>query len=561
MRVFDKAPENMRLIWENSAQFADRPYISFEDESINYTDTHAMVRSLAHYLAFEGDVGAGDRVAIAMRNYPEWIIAYWATIVIGASAVGINAWWTPTEIKYALNDSKPKVLFADDERLRRVLEILPEVRQISPMRVVAVRSDRQLPTDATNWEDHVDTAGAPSELPPANIAADDDMSIHYTSGTTGFPKGAQLTHRGSVHNVLHIAFANAVVTAATEKLAAASGAATETAASGSVSEGGRPVMMVPTPLFHVTASNCMLHPATLTGGQIVLLHHWDPARALELIERRRVRTFVGVPTMARELVTHPDWHLRDTSSLTSLGGGGAAIQPDLVAKIDAADGRVQPSTGYGLTETHGVVTTVSNAFFAARPTSAGFVMPTFEYKVIDEDGHRVPRGARGELCVKGPAVIKGYINCPEETAEVIKDGWFGTGDIVYLDEDEFVHIVDRAKDMVLRGGENVYCAEVEAAIYQHRDVAEAVVFSVPDERLGETVGAAIHLTPNATLNNTELNAHLAPLIAKFKQPEHVWFVNERLPQNANGKFLKRQIRKKLIATLPIRPLTHQNQET
>ena len=575
MRVFDTAPPNMRFVWELSAQFADRPYIVFEDETITYGEAHAMVRSLAHYLVNEHGVGPNDRVAIAMRNYPEWALAYWATIVVGASAVGVNAWWTASELEYALNDSRPKVLIADDERLERVLEVLPAVRAEAPLHIISVRSERELPDDASRWDDHVVVSGAPDDLPPAEIAPDDDICIFYTSGTTGFPKGAQLTHRGSVHNVLHLAFANTVASMATAKLAAASGDADEgnqpdsaapatpgesndqpdsaaPATPGESNQGDEPsqaVIMVPTPLFHVTANNCVLHPATISGGKMVMMYRWDTARAIELIEREGVNMFTGVPTMAREMLAHPDWQTRDTSSLAALGGGGAAIQPDLVEKIDNTPGNVKPATGYGLTETSGVITAVSNDFFSARPTSAGLVMPTFEYRVLDADGNEAPTGERGELCVKGPAVVKGYINRPEATAEAIRDGWFRTGDIVYIDEDEFVHIVDRVKDMVLRGGENVYCAEVEAAIYEHPDVAEAAVFGVPDDRLGETVGAAIYLAEGATLDESELAAHLAPLIAKFKRPEHVWFVDEPIPQNANGKFVKRQLREQLLATL------------
>ena len=550
MRVFDTAPPNMRFVWELSAQFADRPYIVFEDETITYGEAHAMVRSLAHYLVNEHGVGPNDRVAIAMRNYPEWALAYWATIVVGASAVGVNAWWTASELEYALNDSRPKVLIADDERLERVLEVLPAVRAEAPLHIVSVRSERELPDDASRWDDHVVVSGAPDDLPPAEIAPDDDICIFYTSGTTGFPKGAQLTHRGSVHNVLHLAFANTVASIATAKLAANDQPDSAAPATpGESTEPDQAVIMVPTPLFHVTANNCVLHPATISGGKMVMMYRWDTARAIELIEREGVNMFTGVPTMAREMLAHPDWQTRDTSSLAALGGGGAAIQPDLVEKIDNTPGNVKPATGYGLTETSGVITAVSNDFFSARPTSAGLVMPTFEYRVLDADGNEAPTGERGELCVKGPAVVKGYINRPEATAEAIRDGWFRTGDIVYIDEDEFVHIVDRVKDMVLRGGENVYCAEVEAAIYEHPDVAEAAVFGVPDDRLGETVGAAIYLAEGATLDESELAAHLAPLIAKFKRPEHVWFVDEPIPQNANGKFVKRQLREQLLATL------------
>jgi steroid-24-oyl-CoA synthetase len=539
MRVFDQAPPHMRFMWELSAGFGDQPYIVFEDEMITYGEAHAVVRSLAHHLRDVHGVGAGDRVAIAMRNYPEWALAYWAVISLGAAVVGVNAWWTSAELEYGLSDSRPKVMIADDERVERLLPVLDALRAEQPMHVISVRSDRPLPDDASRWADIVDAPGAPDTLPDAEIDPDDDICIFYTSGTTGFPKGAQLTHRGSVHNLLHLAFANTSAAMASSRIAEQSGVKEEK------SKDVPPTIMVPTPLFHVTANNCVLHPGTAVGAKLVFMHKWDAGRALELIEREQVVSFTGVPTMSREMLLHPDWDTRDTSSMASMGGGGAAVQPDLVEKIDGAKGAVKPSTGYGLTETSGIITAVGNIFFSARPTSAGLVMPTLEAKVIDEEGNDLPEGSRGELCVKGPVVVKGYLNRPEATAEAIQNGWFRTGDIVTIDDDGFVHIVDRAKDMVLRGGENVFCAEVEAAIYEHPNVAEAAVFGVPDERLGEAVGVAIFLVDGTALSAEELSTHLEPRIAKFKIPEHVWFRDEPLPQNANGKFVKRELRDEL----------------
>ncbi len=550
MRVFDSAPSDMRVLWEQSAAHGDSAYIVFEDETITYAEAHTIVRALARLLVDEHGVVAGDRVAIAMRNYPEWALAYWAIISLGAAAVGLNAWWTGAEMEYGLLDSRPKVLIADDERVERVIPHLETIRADMSLHLMSVRSDRELPDDASRWSDVVHPENAPDTLPPASIEPDDDMCIFYTSGTTGFPKGAQLTHRGSVHNFLHLAFASASATIAAAKVAAAQptevGADTEGA--GADERPLQPTIMVPTPLFHVTANNCVLHPGTVAGAKLVFMYKWDAGRALELIEREQVVSFTGVPTMSREILSHPDWETRDTSSLASMGGGGAALQPDLVEKIDNARGAVRPSTGYGLTETHGIVTAVGSIFFSARPTSAGPIMPTLESKVIDEDGNDLPPGSRGELCVKGPVVVKGYLNRPEATAEAIQDGWFRTGDIVYIDDDGFVHIVDRAKDMVLRGGENVFCSEVEAAIYEHREVAEAAVFGVPDVRLGEKVGVAIFRTEGSTFDESDLAEHLAPLLAKFKQPECVWFVDDPLPRNANGKFVKRELRDRFAPT-------------
>jgi acyl-CoA synthetase (AMP-forming)/AMP-acid ligase II len=450
-------------------------------------------------------------------------------------------------MEFGLADSRPKVLIADDERLQRVLPVLDGLRAVAPLHLIAVRSDHALPVDAEKWDDVVAADDAPPDLPDAVIDPDDDACIFYTSGTTGFPKGAQLTHRGSIHNILNIAYMTTALTMAEAK-AAAAGAIPSPTDKKSTSD--QIVLMAPTPLFHVTACNCIMHPATLVGGRVVFTRKWDPGRALELIERERVTTFSGVPTMSRELLAHPDWATRDTSSLSGMTGGGAAVQPDLVGKIDKALENGAPGTGYGLTETHGIVTANSSRLYLAKPDSAGPIVPTLDAKLVDDEGNDLAAGPDvvGQLCVRGPIVIKGYLNRPEATADAIRDGWFNTGDIARIDDDGFVFIVDRAKDMVLRGGENVYCSEVEAVIYQLEAVAEAAVFGIPDERLGEDVAAAIVLRDGATLTEQELCEFLAQRIAKYKIPAKVWFLTDPLPRNANGKFVKRELRARLLET-------------
>lgn len=543
-KVFAGAPPHMRAVWEASAVHGDHTYLVYEDERIDFATAHRDAAVLADRLTREYGVRQGDRVAIAMRNYPEWVVAYWATVALGAAVVGMNAWWTTSELEYGLSDSRPKVLIADDERLDRVLPVLDGLRAVAPLHVISVRSQRALPADAARWEDVVRPQDAPATLPAANIDPDDDACIFYTSGTTGSPKGAQLTHRGSVHNIFNLVFMGQAVALAEAKAMAAG----EVEPAEPVTPPEQMVFMAPTPLFHVTACNCLLHPCTLAGGRLVLTYKWDPGRALELIEREHVTNFSGVPTMSRELLMHPDWDKRDTSSLLGMGGGGAALQPDLVGKIAGALKKGVPATGYGLTETHGIVTANSARFFIAKPESAGPVVPTLDAKLVDDEGNDLPPGAStiGQLCVRGAVVIKGYLNRPEATADAIRDGWFNTGDIARIDEDGFVYIVDRAKDMVLRGGENIYCNEVETAIYQHDDVAEAAVFGVPDERLGEEVAAAIVLREGGSLDADGLRAFLSTRIAKHKIPAQIWFLDDELPRNANGKFVKRELRQQLI---------------
>jgi long-chain acyl-CoA synthetase len=546
IREFSAAPLNMRAIWEAALAKAPwgRDYLVFEDERHQYQDVAAQVRALAWHLRNTHGVGSGDRVAISMRNYPEWIVSYWAILSLGAAVVGMNAWWTSTEMEYGLTDSAPKVLIADDERLVRLVPILDSVRAKVPLSVITVRSDVAMP-GSVRWADVMSTSlKVPAELPSATIDPDDDACIFYTSGTTGFPKGAQLTHRGCVHNIMHLGFWANVSALANAKAAISEGREP------AVSAVTPPIFLASTPLFHVTANNCILHPATLNSATLVLMHKWDPGRALELIERERVTNFSGVPTMSRELLAHPDWSRRDTSSILGMGGGGAALQPDLVQKIDSALTKGVPSTGYGLTETHGIVTANGGAFFLSKSSSCGPVMPTFDAKLIDDNGNEVPSGGerRGQLCVRGPAVIKGYLNRPEATADSIQSGWFNTGDIATIDADGFVYIVDRAKDMVIRGGENVYCSEVEVALYAHVAVSEAAVFGIPNERLGEEVAAGILLHSGAAVSAEELQEFLALTIAKHKIPSRIWFLDGPIPRNANGKFVKRELRDQLLTT-------------
>ncbi|MEM9038957.1 MAG: class I adenylate-forming enzyme family protein [Actinomycetota bacterium] len=549
MRVFEQAPPHMRFVWELASANGDKDYIVYEDERYTYAESDAIIKALAHHLADVHGVGRGDRVAVAMRNYPEWVFSYWAIVSLGAACVGMNAWWTAEEMKYGLADSRPKVLIADPERVERAVQVLDDLRtgdDGAPLHVMSVRHDGDLPDDSSRWEDVIDPASAPDTLPAVEIDPDDDACIFYTSGTTGFPKGAQLTNRGSVHNLMNLAFMGMIGAIAAAKAAAASG---EAPAAPPADPPPQNVFMAPTPLFHVTANNCLLHPATLTGSRLVLTYKWDAARALELIERERVTNFSGVPTMSREMLMHPDWETRDTSSLAGMGGGGAPLQPDLVEKIDKSLAGGAPSTGYGLTETHGIVTANSGALYVAKPASAGKVVPVLDAKLVNEMDEEVSGpGARGELCVRGSVVIKGYLNRPEATGDAIRDGWFRTGDIAEIDDDGFVYIVDRAKDMVLRGGENVYCSEVESAVYEHPDVAEAAVFGVPDDRLGEIVGVAIVRAPGSSLDEPALGDFLADKLAKFKIPERVWFLDESLPRNANGKFMKRELRDTLAGS-------------
>jgi long-chain acyl-CoA synthetase len=529
LRTYKNAPPSIREFWLSTAQFADRDYLVYLDERITYREAHRQVNAIASWMFVQG-VKPGDRVAIAMRNYPEWLLIYWACVSTGVAAVGMNAWWVPEEVEYALNDSKPKIIFCDEERLARILE-RPDAAKDAIF--VATRVDKSA-AGIVRYSDVIAGTGA---MPDVKVDPDADACIFYTSGTTGHPKGAQLTQRGCVSNLMNMMFSAQTQALATQR---ATGIAPDPADPLPI-----PAALISTPLFHVTANNCGAYAVSATGGKLVLMYRWDPLEALKLIERERCTSAGGVPVMARELISHPEFGRFDTSSLLSVGGGGAQLQPDLVGKIDATVKTARPNTGYGMTETCGIITAIGADFFVDKPESVGRAMPVYETKCVDDEGRDVPHGQVGELWVKGAPVIKGYLNKPEATSQSITNGWLHTGDVARVDDDGFIYIVDRKKDMVLRGGENIYCAEVEACIHRHSSVAEVCAFGVPDQRLGEEVGVAIVLRPGEKLDANRLREHCAPIMAKHKIPRYVWFLSQPIPRNANGKFLKRELRETL----------------
>jgi len=529
LRAWKSAPASLRDIWMSTIGHGDKDYLVYQDERWSYNQAHDEVARIAAWLTANG-IGPGDRVAISMRNYPEWMLSYYAVISVGAAVVGMNAWWVTEEMSYGLKDSEAKLLIGERERLERFKGCADDFQEL---KVVEVRTD-DIPAGVIPWSEVLATE---PDLPQVAIAPEDDACIFYTSGTTGYPKGAQLTHRGCVNNLFSLLFVNSAQAAAAAKLKGETPAAPGT--------GPQMASIVATPLFHVTANNCLAQTVTIAGGKLVHMYKWDAGEALRIIEEEKITTFTGVPVMSREIISHPDFAHRDTSSLASLGGGGAAVQPDLVEKIENQGRGARPSQGYGMTEVCGIISASAGDYFIDKPTSAGIVMPIFEVKCIDADGNSLPLGERGEICVKGAQVIKGYLNRPDATAETIVDGWLHTGDIGYLDEDNFVYLVDRAKDMVLRGGENVYCSEVEAALFKHDGVAECTVFSVPDDRLGEEVGAAVY-PADPGLTAETLRAFCKEHLSAYKIPRYIWILDAPLPRNASGKFVKKDLQQTLL---------------
>jgi long-chain acyl-CoA synthetase len=524
-KVFAAAPPTLRALWDSLRARGDATYLVYEDEQWSFDRTVAHIDALGAALVDRYGVAPGDRVAIAMRNYPEWIVAFAAITSIGAVAVSLNAWWTGPEIEYGLTDSGAEVLIADPARMDRIAGRLGELG----VAAVVVRWDGDLAEGVDRLED-VAVEGA--SMPDVAIDPDDDATILYTSGTTGHPKGAVSTHRAVITGLMGFGCRSIV----------------EALRNDPKDPHPHPTAFIlVVPLFHVTGCVPVMLGSALTGNKLVMMHKWDPARALELIERERVTNFVGVPTMAADLLACPDFATRDTSSLLNVGGGGAPMAPGLVKRIEDSFGTARPQVGYGMTETNAYGPGNTGDDYLRKPASTGRVVPIMDVKVVGTAGEDLPVGEVGEICFRGANLIRGYWNRPEATADAIADGWLRTGDLGYLDDEGFVFIVDRAKDMVLRGGENVYCAEVEAAIYEHPAVHEAAVFGLPHERLGEEVACALQPKAGMTIDPDELDAFLRERIAGFMVPSR-WFVEDRpLPRGATGKILKREIRDNVVA--------------
>lgn len=520
LRVFATAPGSLRDLWLASASHGDSPYLVYGDEIFSYTDSHRIVRSFAAWLTQRG-VGQGDRVAIGMRNYPEWALAFWAIQSIGAISVSLNAWWTTDELAYALGDSATRVVVVDQERLDRLPQDL--LASLGIRDAVVVRGPGR--SGAIQWADAVH--GSDGDLPNVEIHPDDDATILYTSGTTGFPKGAVGSNRNHVTNVWNTVFRGALNSALS-------------------SSGRRPRQQVSLwtfPFFHI-AGVTGVTVAVAGGGALVTQYKWDAKEALQLVEKHRITQVAGVPTVVRGLMEHPDYSLHDLSSLSTISQGGSPVPPDSIARIESDfSGKVGATNGYGLTETTSTVVTNAGRDYFAKKNSVGKPTIGTDVRIVQEDGSDAPLGTVGEIWIQSPSVVRGYWNKFEETAKAFPNGWFRTGDAGYLDSDGFLYVADRIKDMVIRGGENVYCAEVEAAIFEHPAVADCAVFGVPHPTLGEEVAVALIAQPGFDDGAApDLTAHLKVKLASFKVPSKMFWRTEPLPRNATGKVLKKELR-------------------
>ena len=527
MKVFKNSPAHLGQVFAGSRGHGDKTFLAYENEIITFAQAADRIDALASLLVNTYGVKKGDRVAVAMRNFPEWVLSFAAIISVGAVNVSMNSWWTEDEMDFALEDSGATVLICDQQRF----DIGAASCVKKNIKVLVVRAEKPLPAGVDKWEEVLPLG---DKHPGADISPDDDATILYTSGTTGRPKGAVSTHRAIISSIMAFSARNTIFQMSGTKLKDVDGPEIPTS------------FILIVPLFHVTGCVPVMLSCFVAGLKLAIMYKWDPEKALEMIEREQITNFVGVPTQSWDLVNSPAFEKYDTSSLRAVGGGGAPSPTSLVGKVNDKVKNGNPQLGYGMTETNAFGPAITGSDYLSHPTSTGRASWPMMVEVRDENLKPVPTGQSGEIWFFGPMLIRGYWNRPDATAETIVDGWLRSGDLGRLDADGYVYVEDRVKDMILRAGENVYGAEVESAIYEHPAVHEAAVFGVPHERLGEEVGVAILVNDGMTLTPEELWAFLDVKIAKFKIPTQVVIMTEPLPRNAAGKFLKRELQQHVV---------------
>ena len=527
MRLYRNAPGSLREVLKSTLNHSDRTFLIYEDETLSYREHYGKVAALAQRLLDAG-VGKGDRVAIGMRNYPEWSISWWACQAIGAIAVALNAWWTGPELAFALRDATPAALLIDGERLERVASLIPELG----LKLVLVARRGGAGSGGEAFEDAV--ASPLAELPDAEVGPSDLATILYTSGTTGNPKGAMATHRNHVTNLMNTLLGGAVARAVAGMPATADPGAPQ------------PGALQTFPFFHIGGLSGLYIGAAL-GSKLALMYKWTPHEAVRLVEAHRLTSVAGVPIVVRQLLETARGAGAAMDSLVGVASGGAPVPPDLIRTIgEQFQAKASPGNGYGLTETTSAVIANGGPDYLAHPDSVGRPAATADVRVVGEAGDDVGEGEIGEIWIRGPNVIPGYWRNPEATEAAFGGGWFRTGDLGLRDAAGLYYVVDRMKDVIIRGGENVYCAEVEAVLLEHPLVRDAAVVGLPHEAYGEEVAAVIQVAANDLTDAVadDIRASLAGRLARFKIPTAIRLTEGELPRTATGKILKRELRQR-----------------
>ena len=528
-RVFRNAPPHLRgLLQQARSVYDGGDVLVYRDERWSYSRFCSEVCRVANALARDQGVRQGDRVAIAMRNFPELPILILAVNALGAVAVPMNAWWSESELTYAIEDCGARIVFADGPR--HVLIARYAARQ--GLQLFAVR-DAEGECSYAELRD----GDAGEQWPEAAIDPDADFAVLYSSGSTDRPKGVVLTHRGAISTVYSWLLMRAMTPLV----------------DGAVPPSGRPLSwLIATPLFHVTALHAVFLQGLVNGAKLSLLYKWDAEEAIRVIKAEQVTRFVGVPTQSMDLLEAAARLGERLETLESIGAGGAKRPAVQVAQLAKAFPQAAVSTGWGMTETNSLGITLGGPEYLSNPGTAGRLQPPLQdMRIVDPDGNPLPPGEVGELLVKSPANMRCYLNQPEATAATLQDGWLHTGDLARVEENGLITIVDRMKSIIIRGGENIACLDVEDALHQHPAVAEACAFPVPDERLGEIVGAAVQPKADSLLTGRELVDFLSERVARFKIPERIWFRDQPLPRGGTDKLDRRAVRTECLERKPM----------
>lgn len=526
--AYKNAPDSLRELIDAGRVHGDKEFLIYKDERITFNEFFKRADALAWQMVNVLGLTPGDRVAIAMRNYPEWMISFAAAALAGAVAVPLNSWGQKAELEYGLTDSGAKIAIFDQQRFNYIAGDLNKLN----IKAIIVRPEKNISqNNCYEFNAFIAEAGN-NKLPPIETSPEDTAVIMYTSGTTGNPKGAVSNHHNICQSVYNFEFA--ATCAAMSDLAPIMKM---------LERGYEPKVLLSVPLFHVSGCHSVFLLSLRAGRPIVIMYKWDKITALELTEKERITMISAVPTMLMDMLEAPEWNNYDTSSMFGFGAGGSAQPPRLPSLIYQKLPDSFPGTGYGLTESNATGFSITGAAYAYKPNSAGVPAPIVKVRIVDENGNETAPGKPGEIHYKTPTNVQGYWNKPEATAETFVDGWLITGDVGYLDNEGFLFITDRIKDMVIRGGENIYSVEIEGAILTHEGIQEAAAFGLPDEKLGEELAVAVVLKNGITLSAEDIQAHIASQLAKFKVPSYVFF-EDVLPRNATLKIMKKLLKEK-----------------
>lgn len=530
-RAYVHAPKTLLEVLDGARGHGELEFIVYEGQRFSYSEFFAQVDALAAALQLDYGVSKGDRVAIAMRNNPAWVIAYSAITYLGAVAVPVNSWGKSEELRYALDDSASKLLICDPARLALVESLLPEMGVTA---LLVDGSEEQGGTAEVKRFEEVVASGEGRSYQSPELTGEDECVILYTSGSTGMPKGVLHRHIALCQSLMNMFYLGYLLMELEGPREFRGGAERET-----------PMLTVP--LFHATGLLSGFILPIHTAQKVVMMYKWEARAALELIQAEKVTGLASVPAVIQDLLYHPEFDDFDTQSLIRVSAAGAATPAGLPDLIRQKCGEPSRSAGWGMTETLAVGATMSGAVFDISPDSAGLVAPIVDMRFIDDKGAELDPAVGGEMEVRSVTCTPGYWQKPEANEETFDDQrWMKTGDIGRIDEDGFLHITGRIKEIVIRGGENIYPGEIEQAVYELPEVKENVVFGVPDEAMGEELALVLFLNPGESMSEEDLRNSLKNRLAGYKVPKHIRFWTEPLPQNASGKLHKLKTREMFL---------------